>query len=795
MMPCIIPNHIKLILLTCALFLSTLSGAAQNGVYLPMPPQHKALVGHVPVQATSAHQLSAVEDDRVLNFTVALSHNHSADLDQFLIDVQNPTSPTYHHYLAPQDFLKRFAPTQDQVDQVRAYLLTNGITINSVSANRLLIRASGQAQKVSTAFNTRLHYYTGLHGGKYYAPSYELTVPKDLSIQGVHGLDNFYHARHHAIWKPNLNSNSSAVPQGLTPTQLRNAYGISDALASKINGAGQTLALFELDGYTPSDIQIYEQSFALPKIPLQNILVGAATGAAGDGAIEVTLDIQLMAAVAPGVSKILVYEGENTSDGVLNTYNQIATDNLAQSISTSWGMSENNSDLASLQTEDSIFKQMAAQGQSIFAASGDSGAYDDGTNLGVDDPASQPFVVGVGGTSLNLNTDTDGSYQSETTWNGGSAESGAGGGGVSAVWSIPSWQVGVISPSSLGSKTMRNVPDVSMDADPNTGYAVYFGGQWGVVGGTSCGAPVWAAFTALVNQGHTPLGFPNPALYAIGKSSVYSASFHDVNDGSTNLYFPAVANYDNATGWGSIQGGQLLATLASGTPPTPNPSGAPGACIRAIPGVVISPNIQSGPAGGWVSYSVTVANYDTKGCSTEPLSFHITVPPGFSYTETDLGDGNDLTIDPGYQVQLNLSVHTADTTIAGNYPIGVSASHSGSLNGISRASAVYAVTVPSQYALSVQTSFADQKYTYDSNQEIHFQTHVLRAGKSASYIPVKIDVKGPVTFTAAGKADADGYFDEKILLKSAVPRGRYVLTATASANGVTEQSSVQFNVE
>jgi kumamolisin len=208
---------------------------------------------------------------------------------------------------------------------------------------------------------------------------------------------------------------------------------------------------------------------------------------------------------------------------------------------------------------------MALQVQSMFAAAGDFGAYDNESNLSVDDPGSQPFVVSVGGTHLEA---SGGSYVGESTWNAGSPEAGAGGGGVSAVWTEPGWQSGVATGQNMASSTMRNVPDVSLNADPAVGYAVFVAGSWQVIGGTSCGAPLWAAFTALVNQARAEhglgnLGFPDPGIYAIGKGSRYSADFHDIQDGSNNLYYPAIPGFDDATGWGTINGQNLFQDLST----------------------------------------------------------------------------------------------------------------------------------------------------------------------------------------------------------------------------------------
>jgi kumamolisin len=173
----------------------------------------------------------------------------------------------------------------------------------------------------------------------------------------------------------------------------------------------------------------------------------------------------------------------------------------------------------------------------------------------------------VGGTSLQTVT-PGGAWQSETTWNNGSATAGAGGGGISGSWPIPSYQSGVVSSQSLGSTTMRNVPDVSLNADPNEGYSIYLQGSWSVWGGTSAAAPLWAAFTALVNQerastGRQPIGFLNLTVYKVAGGARYASDFHDIVDGSTNLYYPAVKGFDDATGWGTFIGSGLLADLTT----------------------------------------------------------------------------------------------------------------------------------------------------------------------------------------------------------------------------------------
>ncbi len=202
----------------------------------------------------------------------------------------------------------------------------------------------------------------------------------------------------------------------------------------------------------------------------------------------------------------------------------------------------------------------------MFAAAGDNGAFDDyevdhSRAHVVDDPGSQSYVTCVGGSKLTVNAKT-GTYKSEVVWNDGPF--GASGGGISQVWPMPNYQAKV---DTTDSKTHRNTPDVSLNADPNTGYANFFDGQWTAVGGTSCAAPSWAAFIVRVNQareekGMKPVGFLNPVVYAIGKGASYKVNFHGITKGN-NLVYKAKVGYDNASGWGSFNGAKLLRTLAN----------------------------------------------------------------------------------------------------------------------------------------------------------------------------------------------------------------------------------------
>ncbi len=265
-----------------------------------------------------------------------------------------------------------------------------------------------------------------------------------------------------------------------------------------------------------------------------------------------------------------------TTKGAIDVSSKIANDNLAVENSTSWGVCEQQAG-SSIKSEATVFQQMAAQGQTIFDAAGDSGAYDCGgkTTLAVDDPAGQPLVTSVGGTHLNYNA-TTGAYVSERVWadKASVCQECGGGGGLSVVWKMPSWQVGPGVQNSY-SNGMREVPDVALQADVAPGYSVYCtcpgSGNthgWQSIGGTSLAAPLWAGWEALTNQylvahGQPRLGFINPLLYQVGSNATdYATSFHDITTGS-NFHYPAATDYDLASGWGSFDAYQLTQTVAA----------------------------------------------------------------------------------------------------------------------------------------------------------------------------------------------------------------------------------------
>ena len=545
-----------------------------------------------------AQALGAANGQQQLNLSIGLQPRNRQELESLLREMYDPRSSMYHHFLTPQQFSDEFGPTPEQQQQVADYLRSQGLTVTRISPNGLLIDASASIAQAEATFQITINnYQVGTH--TFYANASAPTIPSSLAalITSIGGLDNSVklHPLLHRLspepGKSGLSKRSQHVQPhaqaGLKPADLAAAYDVSPLQKGGFTGNNQTVAVFELDGYQSSDVTQYLQTYNLGNPHISNVLVDGFDGSAGQGAIEVELDIEVVAAMAPGATQV-VYEGPNTTQGVNDTYNKIVTDNKAQVTTISWGECETASGTAELQTLDNIFKQGAAQGIAMFAAAGDSGAYDcNDSNLAVDSPAGDPYITGVGGTNLQM---SNGSYGSESVWSSPtdtqrSPKGAGGGGGISNTFSQPSWQTGpgVKNQYSNGN---REVPDISADADPASGYSVYCtvsasgcsSSGWIVVGGTSAAAPFWAGSSAIINeylqkQGKSRMGFANPVLYGLANAQQQFAPFHDVTSG-TNLFYPATANYDEASGWGSPDVYNIARDLAGGGP-TPSPTISP----------------------------------------------------------------------------------------------------------------------------------------------------------------------------------------------------------------------------
>ncbi|HEY2354700.1 MAG TPA: IPT/TIG domain-containing protein [Gaiellaceae bacterium] len=616
----------------------------------------------------AARVLGAVRADASVAGAVVLKPRNQAALTRFLAAVTDKHSPLFHRYLAPGQFAARFGPAPSSVAAVTARLRSDGLTA-SVAPNGMLVDFHGSASHVEHAFGTGLNRIRLKDGTLGRARTSSIKLPASIAslVTSVVGLDNTVRLQSSAIRptaaqraarsytaakttsfphpagspSPCTAAKSAATLYGgLTDDQIAHAYGAFGLYGASDVGAGQNIALFELEPFAAGDIQTFDTCYfgaagaSAMASRLHTIPVDGGQPS-GSGVGESLLDIEDVSAMAPGAN-IDVYEAPNTTFGLIDEYSAIVNDDHDQTVSTSWGLCEQavqEGEPGVLQAENLLFQQAAAQGQSVFASSGDNGSdscfsfYEEVPThpvLSQGDPASQPYVVGVGGTTIDNPTQP----ALEHVWNDG-IYWGAGGGGISESWPMPAWQLsshvpGIDDASLVDAATSfeqgdlgnpnfafclsdnpagadqtacREVPDVSAQADEFTGgitvYDHSYGG-WQTSGGTSSAAPIWAALIAVTNESSTcqanvatanGVGFVSPLLYSVASNpTAYAASFNDITAGNNDPYgyagglFPATPGYDMATGLGSPQLTQpgngaglayyLCSAAASGARPT-----------------------------------------------------------------------------------------------------------------------------------------------------------------------------------------------------------------------------------
>ncbi len=560
--------RLLVIILTVAGSLSAATTASAAGGAAASAPKGMVQIpgSYLPTNATNTGQMSISQ----MSVEVVLQPGSKADLNSLLSALYTPGSADYGHWLAAGQFDSKFAPSRATVQAVTAYLQGEGLTVQPTSTP-FLLRAIGSSARIDAAFATAIDKYRNARGVNFYSNATPLSVPASLasSVLGVVGLTNTVRLQPSyqltpagstgkgsgepscEIPYPTTLAQLQAIPvngpfngygggpgcSGLTPSQTNGIYNAPNA-GPRAKGAGANVAVFELSAYNHSDITTWAHTFYgshySPR--LVDINVGGGPLApntsqcpTGDtcfygygGDIEVQADIEQDLTIAPDANSVLVYNAPNDETGQVNLdeYATIANQDIADSVSSSWAICEPDAGLAYAQAENVLFEQMAAQGQSMFAASGDTGAFEcirDGTfsdhaPLQSLDPASQPWVTSTGGTSFTSFDPGDNPHPSyphgtETVWNtinvcsGNNSSTatspgiidcglyGAGGGGHSIFWPMPNYHrgPGVINPYTVSGpgncalaaagQPCREGPDISANADPLTGYAEYCTGS------------------------------------------------------------------------------------------------------------------------------------------------------------------------------------------------------------------------------------------------------------------------------------------------------------------------------
>ncbi|MEA3201832.1 MAG: hypothetical protein QOE90_3260 [Thermoplasmata archaeon] len=485
--------------------------------------------------AARAVDLGAAPGAFPVTVAVGLQMRDRAGLDAYLAQGGAP--------LPLSEVVARWGPTADQEARVVAWLQASGFATET-TPSRLLVVAHGDNAAVQRAFGVPIHLVT-LEGAPHHAALDEPRFPADVAglTTGVTGLDDL------AQMAPRASVGGCC---SFSPADVKTLYHN----AAGYDGTGQTLVIAGAYAWQATDVATFDTQFALPALPAGSGQV--CTGSPGSigcsfsasQSLEIGLDVQYAHGAAPGAVVLNYMAPSAALTDFQIMYNRVVVDNPGHVVSTSWGACEGVASLSYLAATDNIFAAGAAEGQSWFAASGDSGRTCNGL-LSVDYPASSPSIVGVGGTHASCSSGmTSGSpacggYGSESAWSGS-------GGGRSVVFSKPSWQTGCGVPADGA----RDVPDVALESDTSPGNYVRHNGGWSVVGGTSDAAPQWAGWFAALNQkkGGSGLGLANPQLYALcGTAGVY----HDITTGSNG--YSAGTGYDLVTGLGTPDVSNLLA--------------------------------------------------------------------------------------------------------------------------------------------------------------------------------------------------------------------------------------------
>jgi N-acetylneuraminic acid mutarotase len=715
----------------------------------PAQPSRQVLHSHVrpAVSNGQAALVGALPPAQSLNVSIVLPLRNQAGLTALLGRLYDPSSPDYRHFLSVEQFTEQFGPTAEDYQTVVDFVHANGLTVTDTPANRMTVPVNGTVAQIEKTFHVSMKVYRHpAEDRTFFSPDREPSLDLSVPVAHIVGLNNF------SIPRPML----TRLPAGQAIANFTGAgpggsYLASDMRAAyyggtALTGSGQAVGLFELDGYNLSDVNLtFSNAGQSYSVPINNVLLDGVTGAnlSGDDGEEV-LDIVQAIGMAPGLSQVRVYIGTSDYD-ILNT---MASENICKQLSISWGWSPDDPT-----TDDPVFQEFVAQGQSVFVASGDKGAYD-AQVLPAFYPAEDAWVTAVGGTSL-VTTGAGGSWVSETAWNSPAAAAGGGGGISPDGIAIPSWQVGVANASNGGSTTLRNVPDVAAEADLSNYFCDM--GTCGATGGTSFAAPRWAGFMALVNQqavalGSAPLGgvgFINPAIYSLAESSSYASDLHDIASGNNDccsqpVWYNAVTGYDLVTGWGSPNGQSLIDALA------PTPTG-PGFTLVPTPA-----NVSIIPGG---SSTTTIAVNARNGFTGNVTLAASNLPSGVtaSFSTNPTTGSSTLTLTASATTALG----TSTVTITGNS------------SGVPPATNTVTLTVnpPPGFTLSASPS----------NPTVH-------EGASTTSTITVIDVggfTGSVTLSASGlPSGVTASFSPNPTTNSSV------LTLTASATAATGASTV-----
>jgi subtilase family serine protease len=683
-----------------AFLLFTIPGQAQ--------PALQVLHNHVrpAVASGQAVPVGFLPATERMNLAITLPLRNQPELTSLLDRLYDPTSPDYRQFLTVAQFTEAFGPTVQDYQTVVNFAKANGFIVTDTPPNRLLVDINGTVAQIEKAFHVVMTVYQHPSENRtFYSPDREPSLDLSVPVAHIAGLNNFSIPRpklKRATDANKIKSNAGSGPGGAyLGSDMRAAYYGGTALT----GTGQSVGLVEFDGYNLSDVTSTFDGQS-NNVAINNVLIdGASAGSDGDDGEQV-LDIVQAASMAPGMTQVRVYIAPGTTSigvGDTDMFNKMATENITKQISCSWGWNPDDTS-----SDDPIFQEFAAQGQNLFVASGDAGAYTGSNATDSSYPAESVYVVAVGGTDLTTNG-AGGSWASETAWadsSGGPADNG---------FAIPSWQAGVANSSNGASSTIRNVPDVAAEGNFDN-YLCDQGSCQGGWGGTSFAAPRWAGFLALINQqvvanGNSTLGFINPAIYTIGKGSSYDSDFHDITSGNNNngkgKSYNAVTGYDLVTGWGSPNGQNLINALAGSSTPSFTLSDSPSSLTITQGGAGGTSTVTVTDLGGFTGTVTLVASGLPSGVTaafgTNPTTSTSVLTLTASATATTGTATVTITGTSGSLVATTTLALTVNAAASPNFTIGASPA---SLTVVQGTNGTSTITITSQNSFSSATTLS-----------------------------------------------------------------------------------------
>ena len=699
--------------------------------------------------------------DRVMNLALVLPLRNQDELETLLHDLYDPSSSSYRQFLTVDEFTAKFGPTQQDYDAMTRFARDNGFTIVATSRNRVNLEVAAPVSVVEQAFHVAMGLYQHpTENRTFFAPDREPTPNLNVQLWHIAGLDNYSIPQplfvHRAASSRRSNATTGSGPSAsFLGSDMRAAY-----YGGSLTGSGQSLGLLEYYGTDLADLNTYYKNVSQTNnvpITLRSTdgTSTSCTASQGCDDTEQTLDMTQALGMAPGLSSLVMYVGSTDSA----IFNAMATASpLNAQLSSSWTWSP-----ADPSTDNPYFEEFAAQGQNLFQAAGDSGKWGASSEIF---PADDVYITSVGGTDLETSS-AAGPWASETAWVDG-------GGGISPnKFAIPSWQTSAASSCSSCSKTYRNGPDVSANAnftfyvcaDQTTCTANEYGG-------TSFATPMWAGYLALVNQqsvanGNKTLGFINPSLYSIGLSSSYDSDFHDITSGSNG--YSATTGYDLATGWGSPNGSGLLNALA-GT------SSTPGFTLSASPAAL---SIAQGAAGSSTITSTVSGGFDSSITLTaggQPSGVTVSFSPA-SIT----GAGTST-----------MGITVASSTVAGTYTITVTGT-----SGSTVETTTVSLTVTGTSAnFTISASPASLTVARGSSGTSTITTTIsggfdsavaLSASGEGSNVTVSFS---PTSIAAPGS----GTSTMTVRVNNHARTGSHTITVTGKGGGVTHTTTVTLDV-